>query len=72
MCWVNQKMNSTNMEHMNKLICMLKLVGISDYEENNVSNKNYHGTTDLFQTQKGVVKAGYCHPAYLTYMQSTS
>ena len=51
---------------------MLKLVGISDYEENNVSNKNYHGTTDLFQTQKGVVKAGYCHPAYLTYMQSTS
>ena len=54
MCWINQKMNSTNMEHMNKLICMLKLAGISDYEENNVSDKNYHGTTDLFRTRKGV------------------
>ena len=30
-----------------------------------------HGTTDWFQTGKGV-KAVYCHPAYLTYMQSTS
>ena len=27
-----------------------------------------HGTTDWFQIRKGV----YCHPAYLTYMQSTS
>ena len=31
-----------------------------------------HGTTDWFQIRKGVVKAVYCHPAYLTYMQSTS
>ena len=31
-----------------------------------------HGTTDWFQIGKGVVKAVYCHPAYLTYMQSTS
>jgi len=30
-----------------------------------------HGTTDWFQIGKGV-KAVYCHPAYLTYMQSTS
>ena len=30
-----------------------------------------HGTTDWFQMGKGV-KAVYCHPAYLTYMQSTS
>ena len=29
-----------------------------------------HGTTDWFET--GWVKAVYCHPAYLTYMQSTS
>ena len=28
------------------------------------------GTTDWFQI--GKVKAGYCHPAYLTSMQSTS
>ena len=27
-----------------------------------------HGTMDWFQ----IVKAVYCHPAYLTYMQSTS
>ena len=31
-----------------------------------------HGTTDWFQIRKGVLKALYCHPAYLTYMQSTS
>ena len=31
-----------------------------------------HGTTVWFQIGKGVVKAVYCHPAYLTYMQSTS
>ena len=31
-----------------------------------------HGTTDWFQIGKGYVKAVYCHPAYLTYMQSTS
>ena len=37
------------------------------------------GTTDWFQIGKGVLsklgkeyKAVYCHPAYLTYMQSTS
>ena len=30
-----------------------------------------HGTTDWFQIEKGV-KGVYCHPAYLTYMQSTS
>ena len=32
-----------------------------------------HGTTDWFQIgEKEYVKAVYCHPAYLTYMQSTS
>ena len=31
-----------------------------------------HGTTDWFQIGKGVIKAVYCLPAYLTYMQSTS
>ena len=30
------------------------------------------GTTDCFQIRKGVLKAVYCHPAYLTYMQRTS
>ena len=31
-----------------------------------------HGTTDWFQMGKEYVKAVYCHPAYLTSMQSTS
>ena len=31
-----------------------------------------HGTMDWFQTGKEYVKAVYCHPAYLTYTQSTS
>ena len=31
-----------------------------------------HGTTDWFQIGKKYVKAVYCHPAYLTSMQSTS
>ena len=31
-----------------------------------------HGTTDWFQIRKGVCQAAYGHPAYLTYMQSTS
>ena len=30
-----------------------------------------HGTTDWFQIGKGVCQVS-CHPAYLTYMQSTS
>ena len=30
-----------------------------------------HGTTDWFQVGKEVLKAVYCHPAYLTYMHST-
>ena len=31
-----------------------------------------HGTTDWLQYGKEYVKAVYCHPAYLTYMQITS
>ena len=31
-----------------------------------------HETTDWIQIGKGVHQGLYCHPAYLTYMQSTS
>ena len=31
-----------------------------------------HGTRDWFQIGKEYIKAVYCHPAYLTSMQSTS
>ena len=30
------------------------------------------GTIDWFQVRKEYIKAVYCHPAYLTYTQSTS
>ena len=36
------------------------------------SNSHIHGTTNWFQIEKGVRQAVYYHPAYLTYMQSTS
>ena len=31
-----------------------------------------HGTTDSSKSGKEYVKVVYCHPVYLTYMQSTS
>ena len=34
--------------------------------------KTGHGTIDWFQIEKQYIKAIYCHPAYLTYVQSTS
>ena len=30
-----------------------------------------HGTMNWFKIGKGYIKAIYCHPAYLTYVQST-
>ena len=36
------------------------------------NSQNWAWSKDWFQIGKGVVKAVYCHPAYLTYMQSTS
>ena len=35
------------------------------------SNRTGHGAMDWFKTGEGVFKVVYCHPAYLTYMQST-
>ena len=34
--------------------------------------RSRQGTTDWFQIGKEYIKATYCHPAYLTYMRSTS
>ena len=38
----------------------------------NLNSGSSAGKPDWFQMEKGVVKAVYCHPAYLTSMQSTS
>ena len=65
----------------NKLWKILKEMGIPDhltcllrnlYAGQEATVRTGHRTTDWFQIGKGVFKAVYCHPAYLTYMQSTS
>ena len=50
------------------LICLLRNL----YADQEAMVRTGHGTTDWFQIGKGYVKAVYCHPAYLTYMKSTS
>ena len=45
---------------------------INQYAGQEATVRTGHGTTDWFQVGKEVLKAVYCHPAYLTYMQITS
>ena len=63
----------------NKRWKILKEMGIPDHLTCFLRNlyasqevRTGHGTTDWFQIGKGVHQAVYCHPAYLTSMQSTS
>ena len=49
------------------LTCLLRNL----YAGQEATVRTGHGTTDWFH-EKEYVKAVYCHPAYLTYMQSTS
>ena len=71
----------------NKLWKILKEMGIPEhltcllrnlYAGQEATVRTGHGTTDWFQIGKGVSQkeskgvSVYCHPAYLTYMQSTS
>ena len=50
------------------LTCLLRNL----YAGQEATVRTGHGTTDWFQIGKEYVKAVYCHPAYLTSMQSTS
>ena len=50
------------------LTCLLRNV----YASQEATVRTRHGTTDWFQIGKGVYQTVYYHPAYLTYMQSTS
>ena len=68
------------MDH-NKLQKILQEMGILDYLTCLLRNlyagkeatvRTRHETTEWFQVGKGVRQSLYCHPAYLTYMQSTS
>ena len=65
----------------NKLWKILKEMGIPDhltcllrnpYAGQEAKVRTGHGTMKQFQIGKENSKAVYCHPAYLTYMQSTS
>ena len=65
----------------NKLWKILKEMWIPDhlthllwnlYAGQEATVRTGHGKTDWFQVEKEYVKAMYCHPAYLTYMQNTS
>ena len=65
----------------NKLWKILKEMRIEDhltcllrnlYAGQKATVRTGHGTTDWFQIGKGVCQDVYCHPAYLTYMKSTS
>ena len=49
------------------LICLLRNL----YAGQEATVRTGHGTTDWFQIAKEYIKAVYCHPAYLTCMQST-
>ena len=64
-----------------KLWKILKVLGIPDYlicllrnlyAGQEATVRTGHRTMDWFKIGKGVHKAVYYHPAYLTYMQSTS
>ena len=79
-CFIDYAKAFDYVDH-NKLWKILKEIGITDhptcllrnlYAGQEATVRTGHGTTNWFQTEKEYVKAAYCHPAYLTYMQSTS
>ena len=65
----------------NKLWKILKEMGVPDlltsllrnlYAGQEATIRTGHGTMDWFKLVKEYIKTVSCHPAYLTYMQSTS
>ena len=50
------------------LTCLLRNL----YAGQEATVRTGHATTAWFKTGKGVHRDAFCHPAYLTYMQSTS
>ena len=79
-CFVDYTKAFNCVDH-NKLWEILKEMGIPDhltcllrtlYAGPEATVRTGHGTMDWFQIGKGVHQGLYCHPAYLTSMQSTS
>ena len=81
LCFIDYAKAFDSADH-NKLWNILKQMGVPDhltcllrslYAGQEATVGTGYGTRDWFQIGKGVLfKALYCHPAYLTYMQSTS
>ena len=78
-CFIDYAKASDCVDH-NKLWKILKEMRIPDHLTSLLRNlyagqkatvRTRHGTIDRFQTRKEV-KDVYCHPDYLTYMQSSS
>ena len=79
-CFIDYTKTFDCVDH-NKLWKILKEMGIPDhlpcllrnlYAGQEATVRTRHGTKDWFQIGKGVCQAVYCHPVYLTSMQSTS
>ena len=79
-CFIDYAKAFHTVDH-NKLWKILKEMGIPDhltcllrnlYAGLEATVRTGHETIDWFQTGKAYVKTIYCHPAYLTYIQSTS
>ena len=79
-CFIDYAKACDCVDH-NKLWKILKEMGIPDhlicllrnlYAGQEATVKIGYGTTNWFQTGKGVCQAVYCCPAYLIYTQSTS
>ena len=77
-CFIDYAKAFDCVEH-SKLWKILKEMGIPDhltcllrnlYAGQEAIVRTGHGITDWFQIGKKYVKAVYCHPVYLTYMQS--
>ena len=66
--WITTSWILKEMGIPDHLTCLLRNL----YAGQKARVRTGHGTTDWFQIGKEYVKAVYCHPAYLTYMQSTS
>ena len=63
----NKLENSSTDGRSDHLTCLLRNL----YAGQEATVRTGHGTTDWFKSGKEYVKAVYCHPAYLTSMQST-
>ena len=79
-CFIDYTQGFDGMDH-NKLWKILQEMGIPDlltclqrnlYGAQEATVRTRHGSMDWFKKGKEYVKAVYCHPAYLTSMQSTS